>query len=102
MSQQVFSSLHKSKGVGQLRVKVEGGLIDPLRVNRKHARFADGLKGADRQATNFRARGLDHPQHLLPELHFLPRMRLKMNEKVKGLLHTFFRMLLDNISEVRP
>jgi hypothetical protein len=69
--------------VREMRMGVEGELVDPLGVNKEGQRIARGLVEMDTNATRLGSRGLQNQYQLVVKLLLLSRYRLKSNKDVK-------------------
>jgi hypothetical protein len=69
--------------VREMRMGVEGHLVNPLRVNKEGQRIARGLVEMDTNATRLGSRGLQNQYQLVVKLLLLSRYRLKSNKDVK-------------------
>jgi hypothetical protein len=69
--------------VREMRMGVEGHLVNPLGVNKEGQRIAGGLVEMDTNATRLGSRGLQNQYQLVVKLLPLFRYRLKANKNVK-------------------
>jgi hypothetical protein len=79
---QVCGSAQKTLGVRQLCVTFKGNFVDPLGMNRKNQRFAQGFKHIYAQTARFCTRALTHTKQFLAEGFLFAGNRIKPDHRV--------------------